>query len=169
MPTHVREWTVPALPAGAVLEFDEQIEVREAIPQTDGSTRYFIVTDSKNDLVAQVRLPDGALLQSIPIRNLRVWDAENTSVVFTQDFGDGSYQVDMPVVISSVYEDVVVNYNIFIAGVMFDTGGIDKDYLSTDFDDFGQALVTFIKLGTSGSACHRTSVFQDGVRIGHFF
>ena len=169
MPTHVREWTVPALPAGAVLEFDEQIEVREAIPQTDGSTRYFIVTDSKNDLVAQVRLPDGAILQSIPIRNIRVWDAENTSVVFTQDFGDGSYQVDMPVVISSVYEDVVVNYNIFIAGVMFDTGGIDKDYLSTDFDDFGQALVTFIKLGTSGSACHRTSVFQDGVRIGHFF
>lgn len=169
MPTHVREWTVPALPAGAVLEFDEQMEVREAIPQADGSTRYVMVTNSREDLVAQVRMPDGTILQSIPIRNLRVWDAENTSVIFVQNFGDGSYQVDMPVVISSIYEDVVVNYNIFIAGVMFDTGGIDKDYLSTDFDDFGQGLVTFIKMGTSGSACHRTSVFQDGVRIGHFF
>lgn len=169
MPTHVRDWTVPTLPDGAVLEFDERIEVREVVPQTDGSTRYVMVTDSREDLFAQVRMANGAVLQSIPIRNFRVWDAENTSITFVQDFEDGSYQVDMPVVISSVYEDVVVNYNIFISGVMFDTGGIDKDYLNTDFDEFGQALVTFIKTGTDGSACHRTSVFQDGVRIGHFF
>ena len=135
-----------------------------------GSTHYVMATDSKDTLYGQVRLSEsGAILQSIPFRSLTVRDAEHTSVVLVEIFGDGSYQVDMPVVVSEAYEDVSVRYDIFIGGVMFDTGGIVKNIFAGEFDELGQVVVSFIKVGLQGSACHRTSVFQDSVRIGHFF
>ena len=167
---HVRPWTIPALPAGAIIEFDDHVEVREVNAQADGSSEYFIVSDTEDTVYATVRLgEDGAVLQSIPVRGLTVRDAEATSVTFVQDLGNDTYQVDMPTVVSTVHDDVIVHYNIFISGVTFDTGGIDKDFFATDFDEFGQSTVTFIKTGDAGSNCHRTSVFQGSVRIGLFF
>lgn len=167
---HARPWLIPALPAGAIVEFDDHIEVREVTPQADGSTEYLIVSDTEDTVYTTVRLGvDGAVLQSIPVRGLTVRDAEATSVTFVQNFGDGSYQVDMPTVVSTVHDDVIVHYNIFLSGIIFDTGGIDKDFFSTDFNEFGQSLVTFIKTGTDGSNCHRTSVYQGSVLLGRFF
>ena len=167
---HARPWLMPALPAGAIVEFDDQVEVRAIIPQAGGSTEYLIVSDTEDTVYTNVRLGvDGAILQSIPVRGMTVRDAEATSVTFVQDFGDGSYQVDMPTVVSTVHDDVIVHYNIFLSGIVFDTGGIDKDFFPADFNEFGQSLVTFIKTGTDGSNCHRTSVYQGSVLLGRFF
>jgi len=169
MPSHFREWTVPSLPDGAVLEFDSGIIINEIQEQEDGAKTFVISTDSIETEYVNVRLEEGLILQSIPVRGLTVRDAEHTSVELVQIFGDGSYQVDMPIVVSNVYDDVSVFYDIFIAGVMFDTGGIEKEFFSSEFDELGQAVVSFIKVGLQGSACHRTSVFHGPVRIGHFF
>ena len=170
MPGHIREWTVPSLPEGAVLEFDEGIELRDEIPQADGSTLYLMTIDELETKYITVRSSEeGSVLQSIPVRGIKVRDGEDTSTMYVQDFSDGSYQVDMPSVVSSTYPDVIVQYNIFISGVTFEDGTISKDVLPEEYDAFGQAVVNFIKTGTSGSNCHRTSVFQDGVRIAFFF
>lgn len=170
VPGHVREWDLPALPAGAILEIDSRVELRDTTDLAAGAKRHLINSDAPETRYAHIRLgANGPILQTIPMRGLTLRDAEHTSMQFIQDFGDGSYQVDMPVVVSSVYPDVRVNYDIFVAGVTFDTGGTNKDYFNTDFNDLGQAKVTFIKTGTQGSACHRTAVWQGNKRIAYFY
>ncbi len=165
-----REWDLPALPAGAVVEIDDRVEVVETIDLGAGATRYIARSSAPETFYAQVRLGEnGAILQSIPLRGLTMHDANDTGLVVTRNFGDGSYQVDMPLIVSTVYDDIRVHYNIFLAGVVFDTGGIDKDYFPADFDALGRALVSFIKTGTDGSACHRTSVWQGSKRIALFY
>ena len=166
VPGHVREWDLLPLPAGAILEIDSRVEVRDTIALSGGAMRHLINTDAPETRHAHIRLGSGGpILQSIPIRGMTIRDAENTSMIFVQDFGDGSYQADMPVVLSSVYPDIRVNYDIYVAGVTFTDGTLNKDLLPGDFDAFGQSMIHFIKTGTLGSACHRTSVWQGNKRI----
>ena len=169
VPTHVREWDIPSLPADCILEMDSGIEIRDTIDLGNATTRYLINSDAPETHYANIRLgQDGPILQSIPIRGMTLRDAQDTSTEFVQDFADGSYQVDMPVVVTNLYPDVRINYFIFIGGVTFDTGGVQKDYFPNDFDALGQAMVSFIKTSSSGSNCHRTSIWQGDKRIAQF-
>ena len=169
VPGHFRPWDLPALPAGVELELDSRILVGGMTDLGDGATRYMIATDAPGMRYAHLRVAGGgAILSSIPIRSMTLRDSANTSVTFARDFADGSYQVNMPVVVSEMWPDVSVHHHIFLAGITFDTGEIDNDLFADDFDDLGQALITFIKTGTDGAACHRTSIYQGDVRIALF-
>lgn len=168
VPGHFRPWDLPALPDGVELEIDSRILVRDIIDLGEGATRYMIAIDAPETRYAQLRMKDGPILSSIPIRSMTLRDAEETSVAYVRDFDDGSYQVDMPVVVSQMWPDVRVHHHIFLAGVTFNTGEVDNDFYADDFDELGQALITFIKTGSDGSACHRTSIFQGDVRIALF-
>ena len=168
--THVREWDVPQLPAGAILEMDEGVEVRSTQTFGNGVTRYQMVTAATQNYYANVRLgANGPILQSIPIRTMTVRDAEDTSIRFVDNFGDGSYQVDMAAVAAPMHDDVFVRWFIFIAGTTFEDGTLIKDYYAEEFDELGQANVSFIKTSLDGSACHRTSIWQGDKRIALFY
>jgi hypothetical protein len=86
-----------------------------------------------------------------------------------EGYGDGSFRVEMPVVVSKSYSDITVHYDIFEAGVTFLDGSIEADCTTSDFDGLGRHTLNFLKLGKSGSACHRASVWQNGVRIALFY
>ena len=170
VPTHTRRWDVPQLPAGAILEIDDRVEIRDTEVLANGTTRYSIMTQAPDTYYANVRLGvGGPILQTIAIRGMTVRDSDRASVMFIENYEDGSYRVDMKVVVDNLHQDVRVNYNIIIAGVTFDTGEVNKDYLPADFNDLGQATVTFIKTGTDGSACHTTKVWQGDVLIAAYF
>ena len=170
VPTHARKWNVPELPAGAILEIDDRVEIRKTEVLAEGVTCYTIETETADTYYANVRMGvGGPILQSIAIRGMTVRDAEHTSIVFARDFGDGSYRVNMQTVVDNLYPDVAVRYDLFIGGTTFDNDASTKDYFFSDFDDLGQTTVSFFKTGAAGSACHRTSVWQGDTIIAFFF
>lgn len=166
---YIREWEIPELPAGLFMEIDSLIDWRGSSDLGGGTMRHYIGVEAPRTFCINIRVgEDGPILQTIPVLGMSVRDSGQTSVRYAQDYGDGSYQVDMPLVVTGLQTDIRVHYDIVIGGVVFDTGGITKDYLPTDFDSLGQAMVTFIKTGTLGAACHRTSVWQGSKRIAFF-
>ena len=169
VPGHAREWEITTLPDGLVLEMDSRVEVRDVVETSNGTTRYLINSDAPETRYANIRVgEDGPVLQTVPVRGMTLRDGSEASVQYVEDYGDGSYRVDMAMVVTNVHEDVRVHYHIFIGGVIFDTGGVSKNYFKADFDDLGQATATFIKTGTSGSNCHRASIWQGNKRIAYY-
>lgn len=166
-----REWDIPLLPAGTSLEIDERLQIRETIDLGAAGTRYIIKSETSDDLHALIRQNETrTILGSLTLRGMRVRDNEQTSVRFIRDYGDGSYLVEMPVVIDGLHPDITLSYDIFTGGVIFEDGTISKNItLPTDCDAAGISLLRFIKIGTSGSVCHRASVWQNGKRIAWFY
>lgn len=165
-----REWDVPALPAGAILELDESVEVRETIDLGAAGTRYVIQSTTAENSAAVIRMGEGgAVIGSTTIRGMRVRDAEETAVYFAGTLEGGGYITEMPVIVDGMTSDVTLRYDIFIGGVTFEDGSLSKDYNLGDFDELGIAKVRMLKSGNYGSICHRGSVWQDGKRIAWFY
>jgi len=166
-----REWDVPTLPEGAILEIDERIEVREVIPMGESGTRYILKMEAPENLHANVRLGEGGpILSTITMRGMSVRDNEHTSVRYVQSYGDGTYMVEMPAIIVGLHVDTILRYDIFIGGVTFEDGSIQKNIILPDnCDSMGMTLVRFLKIGSSGSVCNRVSVWQNGKRIAWYY
>ena len=73
----------------------------------------------------------------------------------------------MFVVMSPLYPEAVVRLEIFVGGVTFLDGSLNKNLTAADFDDLGVAKVTFLQApGSNTSTCHSLQVLQDGVLVG---
>ncbi len=166
---HLREWDVK-LPKGTVLELDPRAGLRASIDLGGGSWRHEIQNDETEDRVALVRLgAGGPVLVGVPVRSLKVKEGSDTGATFVRDFGDGSFQVDMLSVASSRYADALITYDIFESGVSFLDGSIHKAITGADYDEFGVYTLQFLKVGTAGSNCHRTSIWQNWRRIAYLY
>ena len=64
-------------------------------------------------------------------------------------------------------KDVELKLRIFVAGVLFDDGTVEKSLTAADFDEIGCAKVYFIyPPETKTSICHNLSAYQDGEYMG---
>lgn len=165
-----REWDVPVLPSGAVLEFDEGVEIREVIDLGASGMRYVLKVNKLEPVYAAVKSENGIILASTVLRPLSVRDEDETSLQIAESYPDGSILVEMPSIVSHKYDDIILRYSIFIGGVTFGDGtGPDKDFTMNDFNDFNTARVLMLKATNHGGVCHRASIWQNGKRIAFFY
>lgn len=86
----------------------------------------------------------------------------------TNHVGNDVWEAKMPVIIDNPIPGVSIRLAIFIGGVTFDDGSLQKNMVCpADFSSMGEATVNFLKSGSSGSNCHRITVFQNSTTIGY--
>lgn len=98
---------------------------------------------------------------------MRVRSCYDTGLKYVGGLGPNSFDIEMPVMVDGG-DSTLIQFDIFIGGVVFDSGGLTKKInVPNDLDESGTYFVHFYKTG-SGSICHRTKIYQDGVRIAYF-
>jgi hypothetical protein len=86
----------------------------------------------------------------------------------TNHVGNDVWEAKMPIIINNPIPGVSIRLTIFIGGVTFSDGSLQKTLVCPgDFSSMGEATVNFLKSSSSGSNCHRITVFQNSIMIGH--
>ena len=162
---HWREWDLPPLPAGAVIDLEPAL-TGGFVPLGETGSRMLIRLETPDDQPALVRLwSGGPVLSSTALRGMKVRSGTETSMT-TLETNAGISRVAMPVVIDGIWPDTEVRIEIFIGGVTFSDGTLTRAILlPQDCDAFGTVMIEFLKAGNIGSSCHRVSVWQNGKRI----
>lgn len=162
---HWREWDLPPMPPGVVIEMDPDL-VGETISLGQSGTRKVVRLAAPDDHVVLARLwSDGPVIGSTALRGMRVRSGAETSLTTLETVG-GVSRVEMPVVINGLWPDAEVRIEIFIGGVTFSDGSLTRTLsLPGSCDAFGTSMIEFLKVGNAGATCHRVSVWQGGRRI----
>jgi transcriptional antiterminator Rof (Rho-off) len=167
---HYREITIPALPAGVTLQLDHRIEIRGSTAYPAGSQLHILRLNTLDDRLAVFRLggTTGTIMKTLPLRAMRIRDAEETAVFYAVSLGGGSHVMKMPVIVDGTISDIALRYEIFIGGVVFEDGSTTVDLDGALFESGNSYILNFLKSGSSGSNCSRLRIFQNEKQIAYF-
>lgn len=159
-----RSWTHPALPSGASLEFDHQLNHWK---EPTANTYTIVASTPINQQMIVRHDATGLILGNSELKNVGMRSDDKTGNYATETYP--TYQViALPVVMTGDMSEVEVSCEIFIGGVTFTDGTTVKTIRYTDLDETGVAKLYFNKPKTAHSNCHRYSVWHKGVRIAHY-
>lgn len=162
--TSALDWTPPDFGPGLALEADSRLSVNEL--SDPGAARTFGVQGSVPEpryLAARTHYEDetdvGRILDTVAVRGFRV--ASNEAVHARTDyvFADGTELISVGIVLDEVPDDLEILVNIFVAGVTFTDGSVNKILTAADFDEYGRAEFEFLKSPqVDNSVCHRLHI-----------
>jgi len=167
---YYREVTIPALSTGVTLQLDNRIEIRSTTTYPVGSQLHVFRLNTLEDRQAVFRLSgnSGPILKVLPFKFMRVRSGDKTGLRYASGLGPDSYNIEMPVVVDGG-DSTLLQFEIFISGVVFDNGGLANGIsIPTDLDGSGSYLLHFYKTGSSGSVCHRIKIVQGAIKIAYF-
>jgi hypothetical protein len=137
-----------------------------------GSRAHVLRLNTLDDRPSLFRLwgTTGPILGSLPFKATRVRKGGETALIRQQlNEEEGVFKTMMPVVVNGMHEGVSIRFDIFIGGVCFEDGSISKTlHVPDDFNERGEAIVNFIKIGSKGANCYRSGVWHQGVRVAYF-
>lgn len=161
-----RNWEVLE-PADESVSFEADPRLRmKTLDNPPGSLRF-----GANDNVPMTlatRAGEGEpILDTVESENFRLFSSWETYATIVDVMPDGTRLVEVMMILSPVPEDVKIHLKIFVGGILFDDGTLERWLLPEDFDELGQVIFRFImpKEATS-SVCHRTYVYQNDTLIG---
>src|SRR5690606_21442848 len=106
--------------------------------------------------------PAGPILDSVEAESFRIFSSWETYATVVETLPDGSKVVEIMMVVSPVPDDIRIFVEIYVGGILFEDGTIERWILPQDFDDLGQVILRFIMPeNATSSVCHRTYVFQN--------
>ena len=165
-------WTPPLFGDALALEVDDDLVVTETTEE--GNPRSFGVQGNVPEvryLAARTFYQDeqthGRLLDTVAVRALRVASNDDVHAKVDTVFADGTELISVGIVLDQVPEDLQVHVNIFVAGVTFTDGTVDKILTAADFDEYGRASFQFLKSpDVDNSICHRLHISVGGTYLG---
>lgn len=160
-----RAWDCPNLDQQANLSYDSQLSVTTSnLPA--GGLHFTLLNPSDIPYYMVARLGmGGPVLDSAKISAIQGDHGTYFRVVET--FADGSRMTEVRLQLGYVPADVVVNLQIFVGGVTFLDGTLDKTLTAADFDELGVCTYRMLQTAASRtSTCHTTKLYQGGVYIG---
>jgi hypothetical protein len=84
-----------------------------------------------------------------------------------ETFADGSRMTEVRLQLGYVPSDLVVQLHIFVGGVTFLDGTLNKTLTAADFNELGVCTYRLIQSAESRtSTCHTTRIYQGGIYIG---
>jgi len=168
-----RGWDCPGLSSNAVVEHDPLLTV-QSMPLESGGRSFSLRSTSAEPLYLVARLPapgggewgeSGPILDNARVQCISVTGSRAMRTVTV--FPDGSRMVMLQIALSSVPEDLVVQFQVAAGGVMFDDGTTARTVTAADFDAFGQyEYYLVLAEGASGSGCHTVGLYQGDTLIG---
>ncbi len=160
--THVtRRWACSNLPAQAVIEYDDRLSLTESI-STNGGRLFNLkaIEPEKRYVIARIE-SGGSILTNACINGFRVAMSSETGAKIADVCNTGDQLIETTIVANPVLDDVTLNGEIIIGGLMFDDGGLTRQWTNSSFDALGQCTVRFIRAASSpASYCHVVNVFQ---------
>jgi hypothetical protein len=163
-----RLWHCPWLPPEAVVDHDPRLKLEPIANSTSDGRQYRLTIDAPEPRYVVARLgTNGPILANARADGLRLFSSSEVEVRVAKVYSDGSQLVEMGNVLSPVVPGVVLRFEIFVGGILFDDGTAVKEITSADFDELGRYSVRFVRPASAQtSVCHTVEVFQDGVLIG---
>lgn len=163
-----REWRVPSVTPGVVIEVDPRIQSGQEDNRTGGGKILSLVANINEPRYVVSRLgAGGPILDSARVNSFRFSGARDTYMQVVESYDDGSKLVEMLLIQSPVVPDVTVRLKVIVGGVMFEDGTTDKELSAADFDALGICRIRFIRAQPSRtSVCHSISVFQGSQLVG---
>ncbi len=161
---HPRLWTHPSLPAGALLQFDDQVIQW----QESAANSYTLLTTIPENQPLIIRQgASGPILGSLEVKSVSVRSSDLTGNIPV--VGYETYEIlRLPIVEIGALDNAEIRCEIMIGGVTFTNGSTSKTTRLADFDTFGVSNLEFIKPYTAHSNCHRFSIWQNSVRIAYY-
>lgn len=163
-----RSWRNSNLPEAAVLEYDHHLTVTQE-SLTDGGRLLYMTINRDMPAYMIARLgEDGPVMATTKIKAVSYSGASKSlyhDIIETYD--DGSTLSEMRISLSRVPDDLEIELNIFVSGVIFEDGTTTRMVTAEDFNEFGEYRYRMIKsAGAATSVCHTIKMFQDGVMVG---
>jgi len=160
-----RVWDCPNVSTGVVVEHDARLDV-ESRALAGGGRRFRLTTWMDEPLYMVARLGDeGPVLDNAAVSGIPAYQPSYWKVV--QTFRDGSHLVEARIFLGNIPDDLTMELHIFVGGVTFDDGTIDRVVTAADFNEFGEYTYYMIQSAdTLTSTCHSTKIYQDGDYIG---
>ena len=160
-----RTWDCPNITTDATVVVDSQLSVTTTT-LSNGGTRFVLVNPIDGPLYMVARLgAGGPVLDSAKISSIQGDHGTYFRVVET--FADGSRMTEVRLQLGYVPADLQVHLSIFVGGVTFLDGTLDKTLTASDFDELGVYTYRMIQSADSmSSTCHTTRLYQGGLYIG---
>ena len=170
-----REWNINAIPEAVNIKTDSRYKA-VFVDTNTSSTPYLkiFVDDNKERYNYAVIDTDGKenIIAVQKIQGMEVFSSNFTGirqVASTDDLiiGDDMKVYNMQIIASPVRPDIEFRVNIFVAGVTFADGTVNKSIKSSDFNSNGMCSVDFIRPNeASSSICHTMKAYQNNEYIG---
>lgn len=158
-----RTWTHPALPSGAILSIDNNIQA-SAIGTANTLN---LTTKTPINYPLVIKSPTGLILGSGKVKSASMRSNDQTGNKLTS-YTYATSLLELPVVTYGESSGLVIECEIIIGGVTFTDGSTKKTLNPQDFDIYGVSSLHFIKNNSAHSNCRRFSVFCSGQRIAYF-
>ncbi len=165
----LRYWTAPNLVEDTIMEASPTLRVQPMGLLPNGGRTFNLTSDESPEACFLVaRLPSGGpILCSTEIKSFRLYSANETNMAIVQKYADGSQLIEDVFVASPVLPDVSFDLSIYVGGVTFEDGTIDKVLTADDFNEIGECKVRFIRSPNSEtSVCHTTKAYQGDAYLG---
>lgn len=162
-----RTWAPLALSAAAELSVDAAVLIEENTPVGNPRAFKLTATDTESATLA-ARLPgDGPVLDHLPLAPFHLASNTETRVEVTEYYDDGAALVEIDFVLADPPPDLRVVVRIFVGGITFQDGSIEKILTIDDFDALGRTTLKFIMpFEAVTSVCHRISIYSGDTFIG---
>jgi len=173
-----RDFYVPVFPEGIVAEIDESMSCyRHVFRDSNGLSKYTVTLDDNQAHYAAARINQtGAILSVKKFQGIKICGSRNPDMNQLEAYyeiaeadQDGNIIINVTIPSSPVISDnITLDLKIILTGVFFEDGSTTKVLTSADFNETGQAVVTFIKTSAARktSACHYINGYQNGQYIG---
>ncbi len=162
-----REWRVPELPAGAVLQTGPDVSL--GTRWTDGGGILGL------DLGAAVATPQpvvvrlgtsGPVLAEQAVRGMRVFAGADTYNEVVDRLPEDTQVVETALILSPPVDDVTVRVRVIASGILFEDGTLEKEFTAADLDSLGTRTLRFLRPATTTTSnCHSIGVLQDGTPL----
>lgn len=165
-----RDWTNPAIPEAAGLDFDDTLTVYRAI-KADGSSNIAFYGRQAGDAYITARLGENGPVMAaskINIIDVATHKADGYYEVI-DTFDDGSRMIEGKICLSNVPGDLKIKIRVYTAGATFLDGTVEKTLTAADFDESGVCRYRLLKSAESPtSTCHGISFYQGDTYINSY-
>lgn len=164
---YAREWTIPTPNEIVTLEFDNRLRDASVTPiENEELVRVYIDDNQPRFLIARLG-GTGPVLAVQKLSGIDCHANRSTYLEAISEYEDGTQLIETMIVLSKPRSDVTIELDIFVPGILFDTGEISKIITSEDFDEYNSVPVRFLRSPEAeSSVCHTLRIYQDGEYVG---
>lgn len=149
--------------------YGDNLEISLKEISAGGTFVYIEPVNINNDcLIARLGL-NGPVIAVQEVEEFDLTTQATNYVGVIETFPDGSKLIKTNLIMLPKILGIQVDLHVFVAGVFFDDGTLDKTIMTDDFDNSSPALYEYRMIKNANvtvGACHTIKIYQNNVQIG---